>query len=371
MIGYIIESGICMAISLICYVILFQNDKYLYFNRGYLLFTLLLSLSLPFVEIETEYSYLDDSHFNIAMTTEGIGQIAQSTAKKSNVVPSTNTPFYQLSVVLLMLYLVGVFLMFFRYVKNLVDLNRLIATSEKIEREAYKVILTNELIGPFSFLSFIFVNKSQYERNEIDEAIWTHEIAHVRQHHSIDILIVELLLIAFYFNPMIWIYRWFLKSNHEYMADEKVIQEHTDLEKYVNNLIQFAHSKSRMLFECSFNYSSIKNRLIMLSKTKNSKWLFANKVALASLLVLATTAMLAFKNIEKPEMSQGGNDLFTVVIDFGHGGKDLGALSDDNSVTETEIINSIGGLIKEMQTQTNFIYTRGNEFVLYGCTTVV
>ncbi|MEQ6119645.1 M56/M15 family metallopeptidase [Reichenbachiella sp. MALMAid0571] len=363
MITYIIESGVCMSISLICYVIFFNNDKYLYFNRGYLLFTLILSLSLPFIDIETEYSYFDSSHFNIVADNEVVAETAEVTTKKSNEESTAITPFYQFYTIVLMAYFIGVLLMFFRYFKNLIDLSKLIAASERVDRGSHKLILTKKLIGPFSFMSFIFVNKNQFENDEINETIWTHELVHARQYHTIDILFVELLLVVFYFNPLVWVYRLFLKSNHEYIADEKVIKKHSDLEKYANYLIQFAHSKNTMLFECSFNYSSIKNRLMMLSKSKNSKLLFANKVALASLLVLATAAMLAFKNIEKPQMNENGNDQFTVVIDFGHGGKDPGTLSDDNSVTETEIINSIGSIIKEIQTQSNFVYTRGNEFV--------
>ena len=87
-------------------------------------------------------------------------------------------------------------------------------------------------VDPFSFLRIIFLNKQDYIENRIAVNVLRHEFEHVRQTHSYDIIFFEILQIVFWFNPMLFIYKWAARINHEYLADEAVIRSssrHGDL----------------------------------------------------------------------------------------------------------------------------------------------
>ncbi len=360
MIVYVIESSVCMMVSLACYYLFFSRGKYFYFNRAYLLFTLILSLSIPIIEVDTPYSYsfFDVDQFHVEGEAVAISDNLKRQSKE-DLEQSEVSSFLGVTSVLLSVYLLGVLYMLYRYVKGLVAMRKIVTDSELVNLKSHRIVLMDNYSAPFSFLNNIFVNKSDYQKNGICETVWFHELVHVGQYHSLDILLVELLLVVFYFNPLVWIYRHALKLNHEYTADEKVTEYCPDLEKYANHLLQFAYVKN-ISFECSFNYLSTKKRLIMLTKSKNSKVLFGNKVALSTLVVLATVSMLSFTNDQKTDKIVNIDKDFTVLIDLGHGGKDQGATSLDGSINEVVIINAIGDQLKKLKADFNVIYTREN-----------
>lgn len=358
---YILEASFCMAISLCLYFLLFSHTRHLHFNRAYLLFTLALSLAVPLVDIETPAAttYFDQQHFNMSDTGSFIERSSLNDLSAGNMSHVTQLEVGKM--ILWLLYLVGLVAMLYRYVANLLRIFSTIRESDCQDRGSHKIVFVDRLIVPYSFMHFVFVSKA--DKDKIDPAIWCHELAHVRQWHSLDVLLIESLLVLLYFHPMVWVYRYALKLNHEYAADETVMQSFPDFEKYANQLIRYTQSKENIMFECGFNYLSIKKRLKMLTKSKNSPMLFGSKIALASLAMLATASILSFTNVPKPQLSDDNNGEFTVVIDLGHGGKDVGATVTADGITEAAIINSIGAIIREIDSKTRFVYTRNNEYV--------
>ena len=357
------ESGVCMAVSLILYYVLFASGKYLKFNRIYLLSTILLALGISFVEIETNFSYpaFDTAHFNLD-DGSAFTQLRDSPDLMTLAAIDADA-MVQVKTVAFAIYVLGVLFMAFRYLNNLFKLKELGSGSERIDMGSYQIVLTDERIGPFTFMNRVFVSRDDYRQNKIPEAIWTHELTHVRQYHSIDIILIELLLVFFYVNPLLWIYRYAIRLNHEYTADENALGSHTSLETYAYQLIQYTHSGSRLLLECRFNYTSTKKRLIMLTKTRNNKLLFGNKIVLATVFVIGTAAMLSFQPVQESGMMSADKNAKLVIIDLGHGGNDPGALSANGRVKEVEIINAIGDRIRELDSHSNFIYTRADENV--------
>lgn len=357
MIAFLVESTICITVSLICFYAFFSSSKHLLFNRIYLLAALMLSLSIPFLEIETPYatSLLDESHFNLNAAEAQVFTDNIENPKET----SMSTGGFGFINMLVVVYGVGCLFMLLRYIKNLVGINNLIRHAEIIDHTSHKVALISRTTSPFSFMKFIFVNGDDYRKSKIDKVVWSHELAHVRQFHSLDILLIEMLLVVFYFNPLIWIYRKAIKLNHEYQADEIVIKSHPDVERYAHQLIQLSQSENTLLFQCSFNYLSTKKRIMMLTKTKNSNVLFGNKIVLATILLLTTASILSFKSIQSTAVL---NDVSkkVIVIDLGHGGIDTGAKS-SGQVNEVDIINAIGAKIKAFDAHSRFLFTRSSD----------
>ncbi len=112
-------------------------------------------------------------------------------------------------------------------------------SSEKIDHEWYKIALFEHPVNPFSFLRTIFINRQDYLENRITVNVLRHELEHVRQSHSYDVIFFEIFHIVFWFNPMMFLYTRAVKINHEYLADEAVIRSFSDMRTYASELINF------------------------------------------------------------------------------------------------------------------------------------
>jgi len=136
--------------------------------------------------------------------------------------------------VIWLIYISGVVIFGFRFVRNLYKIQKKIQNSLKIKKSTYTFILSEGEEIPHTFLSFIFISKEAYLNKTIPSEIFLHEEAHVRQKHTLDILFVELLQIIFWFNPLLYWVKREMKLNHEYLADEMVIEQSIDPIKYIN-----------------------------------------------------------------------------------------------------------------------------------------
>ena len=109
-----------------------------------------------------------------------------------------------------------------RFNKNLRRLYRKIVNAEQIREDEVTIVLLDEPISPFSFSDFLFVNRDEY-RSGLEKDILRHEMAHIRQNHTWDVIFIETLLVFFWFNPALYFYRKAIQTNHEFLADEAVV----------------------------------------------------------------------------------------------------------------------------------------------------
>jgi bla regulator protein BlaR1 len=143
---------------------------------------------------------------------------------------------------------------------------------------------------PHSFLSYIFIS----DADTVDKDILAHELSHVRQYHTLDILFVELYKVFFWFNPAVYFYRSSMMLNHEFLADEKVLKS-TNVTAYQHLLLQNVMSVSTSsCITHGFNYSIIKKRLIMMTK-KKSQATVISKI----LLTVSFSIGIAFLFVER------------------------------------------------------------------------
>ena len=153
-----------------------------------------------------------------------------------------------------------------------------------------RVVLCGHPGESFSFFNFVFLNKAKIPDGDVDR-ILAHELAHVRQLHSFDIVFSEILTVVQWFNPFVWPYKRSLRETHEYLADRAVIAQGCSLARY-QLLIVEQHVGGRLLeLASSFRTSQIKRRITMLSK-QETKGLARWKPLL--ILPLAVAFVLAF-----------------------------------------------------------------------------
>ena len=163
--------------------------------------------------------------------------------------------------------------MLIRFLRNITIVYTMFRRSEKIDHEWFKIALLENSVNPYSFFRTVFLNKQDYLENRIAENVLRHELEHVRQSHSRDIIFFEMLHIVFWFNPVLFLYKWAARINHEYLADEEVSRSISDVKTYANELINFISRRASVPFTSGFSPSMIRLRLLMLntSTTRSNK----------------------------------------------------------------------------------------------------
>ncbi|MDX1543567.1 MAG: M56 family metallopeptidase, partial [Christiangramia sp.] len=185
----------------------------------------------------------------------------------------------------LVIYSIGLIIMGYRFTKNLCSIQENINNNEHFRSWDYIYVLLKQKLIPHTFLNYIFLNKTEYENDQISESVIEHEKAHVDQGHSLDILFIEILQVIFWFNPvLIWLKRS-VKLNHEFLADEQVLSKKTDALEYSNVLLCYSSDFHHNSLSSSISHSLIKKRIIMISKNFSLKRLLGRIGLLLPVLI--------------------------------------------------------------------------------------
>lgn len=252
------------------------------FNRWYLLVSLAFSLAMPLVHFsinEASTPLLQQNYFvlidNYPFTTGSTqGTIAEG---PRGVDVATG---------LLGIYLVTVIVLLTRFCRNLYSLLAVARTRPNVPFQKATLVLLKDRTASYSFLHYIFVNEEDHLSGCIEPEIMTHELAHVRQRHSLDMLLIELLQVAMWFNPLLIIYKRCIQLNHEFLADDEVARMHRNVKAYQFLLLEKSGLNNQPQFTSSFNYHVTKRRLIMLTHTSHPFRTAVKKIALLPVLAL-------------------------------------------------------------------------------------
>jgi formylglycine-generating enzyme required for sulfatase activity len=296
---YLIESSICLILFYLVYIMFLKEDTFHRFKRNFLLFSIFLSLLIPQMpsfkiaeDIEQTYipqyvAVSDDTDYRDTFEKVVFGEIP--TPQVDDVVPGS---FSFISAIVL-LYFMGILFLLYRLIHNLLHIYILIKRNVSKRYKGYYIISLPEESPSFSFFSFIFLNKNNINAED-QENVLSHEEAHIKQKHSLDILFIEIVKIVFWFNPVIWFLKRSLLKIHECLADQYSIRERSNnIFGYQSLLLKQYLSKIDIELAHSFNYSLIKFRIKMMTK-KESVWWGKCKIAFA--LPVLVFGLFAFSN---------------------------------------------------------------------------
>jgi bla regulator protein BlaR1 len=329
MLVYLLKSGACLIIFYGFYKLLLEKESIHTFKRFYLLTSVALSFTIPFITF-----------------TEYIEVIPQNVPSFYPDIPITNTiieaePINYVPIVLWVIYGMGVLLFSIKFIKNLSQLLYRIKHNTKIKTDQYTNVLLQDLIVPHTFFDYIFLNKQKFETHQIPKEVLLHEATHSKQKHSIDVLFIEILQILFWFNPLIYFIKHSIKLNHEFLADQAVLNLGIASSTYQKILLAFSspdsyRDASNFKFANAINYSSIKKRFTVM-KTHTSKQAFW----LRSLILLPLLAILIYsfsekKVIEKPQVFKIFNGEIKVLIT-----KDKKVIIDNETIDFNSISNKL------------------------------
>ena len=219
-------------------------------------------------------------------SAESVAAVQPSVSEAVETSRGVDIPWRQIGIVI---YLAGVAAVIFVTVRSIVGLHRLMRRGrcERLD-DGTTLVRMDENVAPISWCRNIVISERDLREN--GAAILAHERAHVRLHHSLDLLLVDLAGAVQWFNPAMWLLRRDLRAIHEYEADAAVIASGVDARSYQLLLIRKAVGGRWYSIANSFNHSKLKNRITMMLREKSSRRTRARALLLLPLAGLALGA---------------------------------------------------------------------------------
>jgi TonB family protein len=199
----------------------------------------------------------------------------------------------------LAIYAIGVVLQLTRFIYHFYILTRLFIKSDKIKSGRFTFVLLPEGSASFSFFNWLFLDKTLIENN-VNQII-AHEKIHSQQKHSIDILLLEFLLIWQWFNPFVYLLKKLVIENHEYLADQGTLFESRRVTEYKLLLLQNILNQSNYALTNNFSYSLIKKRLKMMEKKKSKLKMVFTAIGFTMIFALVTISCSNKINLDVEE----------------------------------------------------------------------
>lgn len=275
MIDFLIKSIICLFVFLGFYHLVLEREKMQRFNRFYLLTSIVISLVIPFVTFEI---------IEIIPVTQNTElQIIDTIPSSSNETIIQDKINY-IPIILWSLYILTSSILIMRFVRNIWKLISKAISNPKVKYKNANLILLDEKTLPHTFLNFIYVNFEDYNKRNIEDELYSHELVHVTQKHTLDILFVEFLKVIFWFNPLFIFYKKAIQLNHEFLADEEIVKTYNNVPFYQNLLLQKSSNVQTIYLASNLNYLVTKKRLIMMTKNTSKKIATIKKIAIIPIL---------------------------------------------------------------------------------------
>lgn len=302
-VNYIIEANIGLLIFLACYKWLLRGETNFRMLRIFLLTGIFTSLAFPLIHIQ--------SNTNTAMFS--IGQVLPAVVIEETAGNATNGTFFSFWTLLTCVYYGGVVFFFLTTIWQLSQLLRIISKTTTCRTGKYQIAESAENKSAFSFFNFIFIGQtnqlSETEKNQIIR----HEMVHASQWHTLDILLVYVLKIFFWFNPFISTYKKTFIQLHEFEADARAVK-YGGVDKYCSLLARVALQSADITLVNHFNNSLTVKRITMIRSIKNkmSQW----KLVAFTILIPAMFVFLACQdqlNGKGETTLSSGDKVFTMV----------------------------------------------------------
>lgn len=270
---YELKVAVLIAVFYIFWRLLVANETWHRLNRIVLLSTALASFVLPLcvITIHQTVEVMPPVADTLPLPTDETAMPMESVPIVTNT--ETERPFNWL-LPLTIIYIIGVVVVLSKMLLSLWRLHRMRAESKVHPLpDGYLMAVCEKVSTPFSWWNTVFMNHNDYEKGT--NALLTHELGHLRLHHSADVLLVELLTALQWFNPAMWMLRADLRTIHEYEADQQVISHGFNDIQYLQLLIRKAAGQSGYSLANGISNSALKKRVTMIMKPKSNhrQWL--------------------------------------------------------------------------------------------------
>ncbi|MGS2740371.1 M56 family metallopeptidase [Sinomicrobium sp. M5D2P17] len=274
-----------------CYRLFLHRETFFRWNRFFLLSGVLLSLVLPF--------------WIITRTIEAVRMTSLPDENAENIVSDTIPREIDMWNMVFWIYISGVALFTVRLIVQLLSLRKCLSSCKRRKEGNIMIMETIREISPFSFFNFLVYNPGMHPDRKELEAILLHEKVHIRQLHSLDVILVHVFTVFQWCNPVVWLYQKAVVRNLEYLADRSAAgTDKKDKKDYQLLLLrQTTVYKEHMALTNTFFNSSIKNRIVMLHTSHSNQkqlWKYGIVIPVLTLFLFAVNT--------REVAAQGEND---------------------------------------------------------------
>ena len=262
MLAYFLKINVAIALFYAFYRLFFYKDTFFTWRRAALLCFFAISAVYPLLNIQT---WITEQEPMVAMAD----LYADIVLPEFTITPEQATSDWKT----LLLQTVGfaywgmVIVLAIRFFIQLAGIIRLAFRCQKAKIGNTNVHLLRQASGPFSFFHWIFIHPTSHTEDELSE-ILTHEQTHANQWHSIDVLVSEIVCTFCWFNPFAWLMKREIRTNLEYLADNRVLETGHDSKAYQYHLLGLSHHKAAATIYNSFNVLPLKKRIKMMNKKR-------------------------------------------------------------------------------------------------------
>lgn len=287
---YILQVNFALVLFYLLFTLLFKRDTFLKIRRFYFLSALLFSVIYPLLVVPglsdfwnfrfSEPQTVEATVFFEAPTLEVMVEESEAEAA------SLNIPWEQIFITL---YIAVTIFFILRFLWQLISIFRIRLKSEETEVLGIKVYDLKDNITPFSFFGMIFINSEMHSKEELEQII-IHEHTHVSEKHSLDIMLVESILLFSWWNPAVWLLKREMAMNLEYLADVGVLREGVDSREYQYHLLRLTYHETAVQIVNNFNVSQLKQRIMMMNKTRSSSLKLAKYLTILPIFFILIAA---------------------------------------------------------------------------------
>ncbi len=293
---YLLKVIICSGILYGYYRVALHNKTFHRWNRFFLLVAVITSLSFPLIKISILHDPADSGQIIKLLSAVATGDGYLHEAELNGIFQISGAQ------VAMAIYIVASLTLLAVLIHTLAKLNRLIRSNPLQKMHRVHVVYTEVRGTPFSFFNYIFWNRNINMHADTGAKIFTHEMVHVTEKHSVDKLFMHLVLIFFWCNPFFWLIRREMNMIHEFIADSKAIED-KDTTTFAAMLLQTAYPQQAFGLTSRFFSSFIKRRLFMLTKKQNPRISYISRILALPFLAFIFTAF----SIKTERLSPGNN----------------------------------------------------------------
>jgi BlaR1 peptidase M56 len=302
---YLLKCSISLSVVWMFYQLFLRRLTFYGFNRWYLLGYSLLSFLIPLIHIGAVVEADPSREPLVIQLIPAIGSYGTKAFSPAAI------PFvWSAWDGLLMILALGATVLLIRSAARWLSLGRmrrharLIGDPDCQTPNRIKIYQVDERIIPFSFGNAIYINQQLHTEKEWEEII-LHEYVHIRQKHTLDILLAELFCICNWYNPFSWLIRYSIRQNLEFLADNKVLENGFDKKSYQYHLLRVT-GEARYRLANNFNFSSLKKRIIMMNRIRSAR---LHLVKFLFILPLIAVLLVAFRDKYEGIFKTPGNQV--------------------------------------------------------------
>jgi len=291
---YLLKANIALTLFYLAYRFGLRRLTFYVLNRFFLLTGIVCSSVFPLIDVNA----LLQRHQQISNVVAYVPDLDALQLQPANE--------FTVWHLLVYIFWVGVAAMAIRFFMQLLSLWRLHRQSQAAVIQQLPVKALQQPVNPFSFFKNIYINPSQHAPMELD-AILQHEQVHVKQWHTIDVMMAELNNIFYWFNPGAWLMRTAVRENLEFITDRRMLQQGIDRKIYQYNLIKVSGIPYATAIANNFNLSHLKNRIKMMNSKRSAKYNMLRYLVLGCVVAAALLSLnysrAAFKHAQTVDVT--------------------------------------------------------------------